>query len=202
MELIKKPIEIIKQNKKAYLVANAIFYGLVILGMVLASLYPQLQEYALSSTDESLDSSLLSVENAYSSGNILLAAALTFLINLIIGVVVTMTLPSFVLPFVGILMSVYRAVFWGILFPPSVSLIPHYVTLLIEGQAYVIAMLAIYLHGKSFLFPRKVGRESRWSGYKLGIAQTAWLYVGVTAFLLVGAIWEAVEVILLIPPLS
>lgn len=88
----------------------------------------------------------------------MLAAGLTFLVNLLIGAFVTLTLPSLLIPFLGILMAFYRAVEWGFLFAPvdgSVGSIlsPNGLTLVIEGQAYVLAAFAIYVHGKMFLQP-------------------------------------------------
>ena len=209
MKFIDKPIEIIKQNWKAYLVANTASYGLVIFGMVIAFFNPQLQENVLSSAEQDLspDGPLSLVATAYSSGNILSASAFTFIVNLIVGSFLTQTLPSFIIPFSGILMAIYRSIYWGFMFAPivpetTVSIIPHYLTLLIEGQGYIIAAFAIYLHGKSFLFPKSIGQETRWGGYKHGIIQTAWLYVLVAIVLLIGAIYEAIEIILLIPLFS
>lgn len=205
MNLIRKPIEIIRENKKAYILINVVFYGLILLCMVITSFFPEWQVHALASADKQLSSRWASVaSSAYSSGNLLAAMGLTFFINITIGVFLTMTLPSFVIPFGGLLMGLYRAIFWGILFSPitpdmRAPMIPHYLTLLIEGQAYIVAMFAIFLQGKSFLFPQSTGEKSRWNGYKYGLIQTAWMYVPITILLAVAAVYEAFDVILLVP---
>ncbi|MBN1222418.1 MAG: stage II sporulation protein M [Candidatus Aminicenantes bacterium] len=205
MNLIRKPIEIIRENKKVYIIVNAVFYGLILLGMVITSFFPELQVNALAGAEKDLSSGWLSTAgSAYSSGNLLAAMGLTFFINFSIGTFLTMTIPSFVIPFSGLLMGIYRAFFWGILFSPispdmRAPMIPHYLTILIEGQAYVVAMFAIYLHGKSFLFPKSIGIKSRWNGYKHGLVQSAWMYVPLTILLLVAAVYEAFDVILLVP---
>lgn len=205
MNLIRKPIEIIRDNKKAFIIVNAVFYGLVLLSMVITSFFPEWQVRALASADKQLSSGWgATASSAYSSGNLLAAMGLTFFINITIGTFLTMTLPSFIIPFSGLLMGLYRAIFWGILFSPitpdmRAPMIPHYLTVLIEGQAYIVAIFAIYLHGKSFLFPQNIGIKSRWSGYKHGLIQTAWMYVPITILLAVAAVYEAFDVILLVP---
>lgn len=81
-------------------------------------------------------------------------------------------------------------------------MIPHSITLLLEGQGYILALLAVYVHGKSWLFPRSAGVEvegSAWQrmqrGYAAGLRRTAYLYVWVVIVLAAAAIYEAVEVI-------
>jgi hypothetical protein len=206
MNLIRKPIEIIRENKKVYIILNAVFYGLVILSMVITSFYPELQKNALAGANKTLSSGGLAsaVSSAYDSSNLLASMGLTFFVNITIGSFLTMTLPSLVIPFSGLLMAFYRAISWGFMFSPitpdmKAVMIPHSLTLLIEGQAYIVAMFAIYLQGKYFLFPRSIGMKSHWNGYKQGLIQTAWLYVPITILLVGGAIYEAIDVILLGP---
>ena len=205
MNLIRKPIEIIRENKKVYILINVVFYGLILLCMVITYFFPEWHVHALASADKQLSSRWASAaSSAYSSGNLLAAMSLTFIINFAVGSFLTMTLPSFIIPFSGMLMGLYRAIFWGVLFSPitpdmRAPMIPHYLTMLIEGQAYVVAIFAIYLRGKSFLFPQNIGIKSRWSGYKHGLIQTAWMYVPMTILLAVAAVYEAFDVILLVP---
>jgi len=205
MNFLRKPIEIIRENKRSFIVMNVFFYGLVLLGMVVTAFFPELQERALADAERELSSGWLSfAASAYENGNLLTSMSLTFVINTAVGAFLTMTLPSFVVPFIGFLMGIYRGFFWGVLFAPvnpdiRTSMIPHYLTLLMEAQGYIVAMFAIYLHGRSFLFPKSIGLESRWSGYKHGLVQTAWMYVLITIILLISAVYEALEVILLIP---
>jgi hypothetical protein len=60
-------------------------------------------------------------------------------------------------------------------------------------------LLATYVHGRAFLWPRTVGAESHRQGYLEGLKRTARLYVLVIVLLAVAAIYEALEVILLVP---
>jgi hypothetical protein len=115
-----------------------------------------------------------------------------------------MTLPSLFIPFSGFLMGILRAVLWGLLMAPTSPelakiMIPHSLTLLLEGQAYVLVLLAVYIQGKAFLWPRSEGAVSHLQGYKVGLVRTGKIYVLVTLVLLVAAIYEAVEVIYVAP---
>jgi hypothetical protein len=77
-------------------------------------------------------------------------------------------------------------------------MIPHSITLLIEGQAYILTMLAAYIQGRSFLWPRAVGLDSHWKGYTEGVKLSARLYALVVLTLIVAAIYEVIEVVIMI----
>jgi hypothetical protein len=69
---------------------------------------------------------------------------------------------------------------------------------LIEGQAYILTMLAAYIQGRSFLWPGTVGLESHWKGYGEGVKLSARLYVLVILTLVVAAVYEVIEVVIMI----
>ena len=194
---LQKPLAIIKEHKKAFVACNLGFYGAVALGMLVAAFYPQLQEQYVKSVEEQFKGTAAS--DAYGNGKLIQAIVLTFLINLGIGTFLSVTLPSLIIPFAGILMALFRAVLWGFLFSPirpdAVRLLPHWLTIVIEGQAYILAAFAAYVHGRAFLWPKRYGLKSRWAGYKSGLIDTAWLYVLIIITLIVGAIYEGIEVI-------
>jgi hypothetical protein len=132
------------------------------------------------------------------------AILLTFVVNLFLGSLLTITIPSLIVPFSGLLMGVFRAIVWGLLLSPAEpkfrgAMIPHSLTLLLEGQGYILAMLAAYVLGRALIWPSSVGVETHAGGYVAGLKQTGSLYVLVTLFLAVAAVYEAVEVIYLIP---
>ena len=56
---------------------------------------------------------------AYMSGNILRAAATTFAINFPLGSLACITIPSVLVPGVGVLVALLRASLWGLLLAPS-----------------------------------------------------------------------------------
>ena len=64
-------------------------------------------------------------------------------------------------------------------------------TLLIEGQAYILVMLAIYVHGRAFLQPQAFGIQDQLHGYLEGFRRTGWIYLLVALLLAIAAVYEA-----------
>lgn len=205
MKAIRRAWEIIQEHRRAYLVLNLVYYGLVILGMVYVSANPSVQQSLLESVGTAYNSGpLAGVAGAYAGGKVLAAMAITFVVNLVLGSLLQMTLPSLIVPFSGLLMGAYRAILWGLLLSPANPqlagvMIPHSLTLLLEGQGYIIAMLGIYIHGRALLRPRSVGAEGHRQGYLAGLKRAGQLYLLVALVLAVAAIYEALEVIYLAP---
>lgn len=197
---------VIREEKEAYIFLNILYYGLVVLGMVYVTFFnPSLQEKLIQAASQTFtEGHLAAVGNAYSRGQVIHSIILTFIVNLFLGSMIEMSLPSLIIPFSGLLMGVYRAILWGLILSPSNAslagpMIPHSLTLLIEGQAYILVMLSIYIHGKAFLRPEVYGVAGRLRGYMEGLRRTGWIYMLVAILLVIAAIYEALEVIYLAP---
>ena len=203
--MVRSAWQIVREHRRPYIALNGIYYGLVVLGMMYAAFVdPTLQEQLLTEIASGfINGPLATVGGAYLGGNVLAATVLTFVVNLLGGSLLAITLPSLLLPFVGLVMGGWRAVLWGLALAPTSPelafvMIPHSVVLLLEGQAYILAMLAVYIHGKSFLLPRSLGLTSHILGYVAGLKLSARLYLLVVIVLAVAAIYEALEVILMV----
>jgi hypothetical protein len=197
---------IIQAEKDAYIYLNILYYGLVVLGMAYVTFFnPGLQDTLMQAAGKAFtEGSLAAVGNAYGSGQVIQAMIITFVVNLFLGSMITMSLPSLIIPFSGLLMGIYRAILWGLLLSPSNAslagpMIPHSLTLLLEGQAYILVMLSIYIHGKAFLRPGVYGIQGRLRGYLEGLRRTGWIYLLVAFLLAVAAVYESLEVIYLAP---
>jgi hypothetical protein len=70
--------------------------------------------------------------------------------------------------------------------------------LIIEGQAYILALLAAYIQGRAFLWPQTVGLESRAKGYVDGLKRTGKLYLLIILTLAVAAVYEVLEVVIMV----
>ncbi|PDP87344.1 hypothetical protein CQJ94_12760 [Glycomyces fuscus] len=202
MRTLRQPFRIIRANLRAYLVMNAIMYGLFLVGMGAALLFPELNAAQLAGQQENgttdLVVSLLS--------DFWLFSLTILLVNVVTVAVLTILLPSMVVPFVGIVIFMYRAFNFGVVLAPldettAKILIPHSLTILIEFQAYVLVMLAAYVLGKAWLRPGTVGARNRRQGYVLGLRQIGWLSLPAMALFVIGALYEAFEIIYLVPPL-
>ena len=137
---------------------------------------------------------------AYLSGNIPLAAAVTFVINFLLGSLAVITLPSILLPGSGVFVACLRAAVWGLILAPAMqslayAMLPHSVTMLLEGEGYILATLfglLIPIHiVQSSLGGNPFTRFGR--VILLNLKANFWIAL----VLAVAAIYEATEVILM-----
>jgi len=196
------PLAEIKKYKRLFLTLHLIYFGAVVLFMLVAYQLPELQVCLLAGIkSQVVDGSgpLATAAKAYMTKNILRAAVTTFAINFPLGSLAVITLPSVILPGMGVLVAGFRAMLWGLLLAPSFHdlsglMLPHSVTLLLEGEAYVIAsffglLILVYLFRKAE-GPSLAGRYGK--ALLLNIKGN-WL---VAVILAVAAVYEAIEVIL------
>jgi hypothetical protein len=189
---LRRPFQIVAANKRPYLIINAIMYGLMLVGFGLALLFPALSTWRTDALTENGDAALVL--------SILTKPwlfALTILgVNVLRIGVLSIVLPSMVVPFAGILVTAYWAFTTGMALVPAgsaswIPLIPHSLTVLIEFQAYVLLMLGAFILGRSWVRPQTVGAVKRRQGYLIGLKSVAWLALPAVALLIVGAVWEA-----------
>jgi hypothetical protein len=203
MGFLRAALATVRQHRRAYLAINVAYYGLVVLGMVLVATQPAVQQSLIASTAAGFSSGPLSlVGRAYGGGQVLQAAAITFAVNLVIGAIIYIGVPSLMLPFAGLVTGCFRALLWGLLLSPANPelrqvMIPHSLTLLLEGQAYVVAMFACYVHWAP-VFRRREAGLALGRRYVLGLGESLRLYALVVLLLAVAALYEAFELIVLL----
>jgi len=199
---LRSPLLEINKYKRLFLALHFIYFGVAILFILVAYCLPELQVCLLAGIKSQVtDGSgpLAIAGKAYMSKNILRAAVTTFAINFFLGSMAYITIPSVIIPGVGALAAVFRAAMWGLLLAPtfdtlSGAMLPHSFTLLIEGEAYIIAaffglLVLVYLFRKAE-GPSILGRY----GKALLMNLRGNLLVAIV--LAIGAIYEAIEVIL------
>ncbi len=198
---------VIRTHRSAYIRLNIAYYGVVAVAMVFVASYPAIQQALTESVVLSFSEGPLSgVAEAYTQGNAATAALLTFAFNFFAGAVVVLALPSLLIPFCGVGLGLIRATLWGLLLAPTtpelqLAMIPHSLVLLLEGQGYILTMLAVWIHGQGFVSPGTVGAASHMDGWFKALRRSLWVYVLVAITLAVAAIYEAIEVIYVIPRL-
>jgi hypothetical protein len=211
VKAIQSALSILSQSRRAYVTLNLVYYGLVVCGMVFTALNRSVQRELLAAVGNALTQGpLAGVGSAYITGQTVLAIALTFAINLVVASFISITLPSLIVPFSGLLVGLVRAVTWGVLFSPptlaaggreaAIGLLVA-ILLVLEGQGYVLAMLAAWVQGRAFLSPQSVGAADRGQGYVLGIKRALRLYLLVGLALAIAAVYEATIAIVIIPRL-
>jgi hypothetical protein len=193
--LILQSLQIVKENKRAYVYINLFFYGLFILAVAFAGLSPDIHHSFLTGAKLGVQKGLLApiYQLYHVERNIPLAAVLTFVINLIAGSGLMLTLPSLIIPFIGIPILMFRFILWGLIFgPEGVCSVAAAGTLLLEGQGYILAALGIYLHGMHFLRSKQRGFQDFKEGYVAGFKLNVRLYVLIAIVLLVAALYESI----------
>jgi len=204
MNLFKSAWGLVQEHRRVYIILSALYYGLVIIFMIYVAFNQPLQDELLKSIGEAFMTGPLSfVGSAYINAKVLAAIGATFFVNLLVGSFGTITLPSLLIPFSGILVGFYRAVLWGLILSPAhpdlrLVMVPHSLTLILEGQAYILTMLAAYIQGRAFLWPKTVGLERRGQGYLEGLKRTGKMYALVVLTLLIAAVYEVIEVVIMI----
>ncbi|MCH1881883.1 hypothetical protein [Agrococcus sp. ARC_14] len=201
--LPRRPLPIIRANLRVTLIANAVTYGLFLVGFALGLLFPELTRAQAAGLEQDGTGEL--VRSLISSPWLF---ALTILgVNVLRLSLATIVLPSMIVPFAGIALFLWWVLTTGITLVPGVeigwvALIPHSLTVVIELQAYILLALGAYLLGRSWLLPSTVGAHNRRQGYLRGLGQLGWLSLPALALLVVGAIWEAFSLAYLVHPLA
>ncbi len=202
MRNLRKPFQIIRANLRAYLVMNAIAYGVFLIGVGAALAFPELNAAQVGSQQEDGTADLVGTLFAKPW----LFGLTIFGVNVLTVAVLRIMLPSMIVPFAGIPLFAYKAYETGVILAPvdaatATLMIPHSLTLVIEFQAYALVMLGAYLLGRAWLRPATVDAPDRRRGYLRGLQQAGWLSLPALALFVIGAAYEAFELVYLVPRL-
>ena len=202
--LVRDPLLTIATHRRMIWGVHLVYFGIYLLaaGLVFGTpdLWIAIQAIvrgALGGGDRTLEYA----GKAYLSGNMAWAALVTFVINFFLGSLVFITLPSCIIPASGTLVAAYRALLWGLLLAPATLLqahlmLPHSGTLLLEGEGYILAtFFGLMMAGSLF---RSDPESSFLQRYGRGLLLNIKGSLLVAMVLAVAAIYEAVEVILLL----
>jgi len=182
---------------------HLVYFGLVIAGSLLIYELADVQVILLGKVQEALASKnnpLGIAGQAYLSGSIPRAAAVTFLVNFLLGSLAYITLPSILLPGSGVFLAGIRATAWGLLLAPvmpllAYAMLPHSLTMLLEGEGYILATLFGLLIPIHIVQSRLGGNPLTRFGRVLLLNLKANFWIALV--LAVAAIYEATEVILM-----
>jgi hypothetical protein len=200
--LINPGLALIRQHLNAFLLINILFFGMVVIGAAYTLFVDQqLQRQLTGDVVDAFDAPPFSwARDAYLRGDVPAAAVLTFLVNFFFGSILALTVPSLLIPFAGIFMGLYRSLLWGIIFAPTspelaAAMVPHSVTMFLEGEGYVLVMFGVYLIWRRAFDGMRGGFSGFLAGYRAGLRDNAWVYVLAALVLIVAAIYEAIELI-------
>lgn len=199
----RRPFPLLRENRRAYAIITASTYGLFVIGFVIGLLFPALPaaRAATLATDGTGDLVGAVAESAPLFALVILA------VNVLRLSLLTIVVPSLIVPFAGLAFFGYWLVETGITLVPSTSLawvamIPHSLTVLIELQAYALLALGVFLLGRAWLRPASVAALTRRAGYLRGLRSLGILSIPAVVLLVIGAVWEAYSLRYLVFPLS
>jgi hypothetical protein len=202
MQLHKAIFDIFRKDWKLFLAANLIFYGPVAVGVIVAILRPEVQEAVIEFFRRALSTGTLSpVTEAASAGDVLRTSLLIFLYNFLVATILTSTLPSVVFPPWTSLIFALRGLLVGIAVAApgggatAVDMASRYIVLLLEGEAYVVAIFASLRQIEALVLPVRLGERSRLKAYARALLDTLALTGIVGAMLAFSALVEAALVI-------
>lgn len=199
----RRPGEIIRENARVYLVLNIATYGLFVLGFVAGLVFPGLSQARATALEDDGTAALVgAVVRTPPLFALLILAVNVFRLSLL-----TIVVPSLIVPFAGLAFFGYWLVQTGVTLVPGspegwVALIPHSLTLVIELQAYILVALGVFLIGKYWIRPDAARVTRRRQGYLVGLRKTGSLALPALALLVVGAVWEAYSLRYFVYPLS
>ncbi|MCX5685009.1 MAG: hypothetical protein NT049_15195, partial [Planctomycetota bacterium] len=200
--VLRDPLAALRDWRRLLYGLHGLFFGVLLLTSAVVYFLPSVQAVVMSMTQSEIQSGggpLGVAGKAYGTGSIPLAAAVTLGVNFFIGTVLVITLPSMVLPAIGSLAMLLRALVIGVVLAPSTVLLagmmlPHSFTLLVEMEAYIVATLFALLI-PIYLFRRSEG-PTVFSRYGRAILLNLKGLLLVFGILAVVAVYEAIEVIL------
>ncbi|GHC82077.1 hypothetical protein GCM10007079_22700 [Nocardiopsis terrae] len=200
MRILRQPFRIIRANLGAYLVLNAIVYGVLLAGLAVGMLFPELTAALVTGQEDDGTADLV----VSLLGNVWLFALTILAVNVLTVGVLKILLPSLVVPFAGIALLVHKTFESGVILAPvdetmATLLVPHSLTMVIEFQAYILLSLGSYVLGRAWLRPAAVGAPNRRQGYARGLRQFGWLSLPALALLVIGAVYEAYSLVYVVP---
>ena len=197
---LRRPVQIIHDDLRPFLVLNAGAFGIMLAGLALGLVFPDLVQAQAAGFEESGQTDL--VLKVFQTPWLF---ALTILaVNTLTVGAALIVLPSMLIPFLGLALFAWKALNIGIALAPTtptlrVAFIPHSLTVLIEFEAYVLLLLGAWILGRSWLRPASIGRSSRREAYVFGLRRLGPLTFAAFVLLVVGAVWEAWSLTQLLP---
>jgi hypothetical protein len=194
IHLHREVLKVCRSSWRPFLAFEVLFFGVSAVGVLIAHFNPGLHQSYLSSLRVSIfngeTASLL--RHSLLDRNVPIVIAEIFVHNTL-ACAGLMLLPSLVIPFSGAIVTANIFLVDGICFGPELALKPSALLVhILEGQAYVLAATAMYLHAIRFLFPKRFGLTSHFQGYLSGLKAAGLLALLIPFVLLLAACYEAI----------
>ena len=200
MGIISQTVEAAKRMRKLLLLVALLYVGSYLAGWYLISIKSQvaLDLAQLVSGAVLTESPFTTILQSLSTGDLVQAILITFLLNLSTGAFLSTTLPG-IIPLIGALgtvtITLFRGFIIGITYPAvlassAAGFVLGMGTMILELGAYVFSGAAGINIALAPIMPKRYGAQSRWVAFKMAWKDAARIYVIVIVLLALGAIWE------------
>jgi hypothetical protein len=182
------------ENKRLFVFIHLLFWLVFIIGIIVAIVNPQLLLDAVQRIHSSGFAKWIA--EIYKGNNIALALFLTFFINLFVVCILTISIPSFFVSGLGVILGLSLAYKWGSHFlDPSQKIagIPYYIFHLIvdllEGEAYILAMIAgVRINSDIFHLKTWIASRRMWLKVNLGYYKAIMIVLFISAIVEVSSV--------------
>jgi hypothetical protein len=195
---------IFKKDWKLFVASNVFLFGLFVLGALVGLAFPAVHDRLVQWVEQVTTTGTIgTVSNTLERGDIWLGTWQIFSHNYFVTVVLA-AIPSLVFPPWILLLFGIQFFAFGIVYSiPSminnpVTIIPVLGTLLLEGEAYVIAIFATMRLVVALIWPRRFGEQSAIKAYLKAVVDNAKLLVVAGIVLAVAALYEAATIVLIL----
>jgi len=200
MGIMSQTVEAAKRMRKLLLLVALLYVGSYLAGWYLISIKSQvaLDLAQLVSGAVLTESPFTTILQSLSTGDLVQAILITFLLNLSTGAFLSTTLPG-IIPLIGALgtvtITLFRGFIIGITYPAvlassAAGFVLGMGTMILELGAYVFSGAAGINIALAPIMPKRYGAQSRWVAFKMAWKDAARIYVIVIVLLALGAIWE------------
>lgn len=191
----------VKRYKKRFLYCFGIYYGLVIIGMIIGILDPSVSTGTGHVISNQFQTGLPGLLQAIGTGDIIKVILIIFGFNSVVSSFLQITILNTI--GLGIVVFLFRPLLWGLLYSPTspqaamllIFVIP---TLILEGIAYVIAFTASIDLILAIIKPKSLGEDSRLKAWKKAWIYNLKAYVLVLIVLFAAAIVETLTIMSLV----
>ncbi len=200
MSILSQAIEAARRMRIVLIFVALLYVGSYLAGWYLISIKSQvaLDLAQLVSGAVLTESPFTTILQSLSSGDLVQAILVTFLLNLSTGAFFSTTLPG-ILPLVGafgtVAITLFRGFIIGVTYPAVLAssgagFVLGMGTMVLELGAYVFSGAAGISSALAPILPKRYGTASRWVAFKMAWKDAARIYVIVIILLALGAIWE------------
>jgi hypothetical protein len=200
MNPLRDAINILKKDWKMLAGLNALYFCVLVIGVIIALISPGIHLSIIDLIGSDTIAGSAGISETSSALEALQAAGMSFISSFTYTILIT--IPSIVLPIWGPIIGASKFFVWGVAYaaplPGDVNLLPQYGLMILQGEAYIIAVLACVRQLSVALASADLGFRRALKEYIKAILDNMKLLVVVVLLLAVAALYQA----LLVPVLN